>query len=78
MILWGGLEMPRGSPGAGEMRLEKAVSLEIKVPDQGLPSHPPPGDTTIFWVWACRTLPPGDPYLSAAIFLPETPIFLER
>ena len=24
------------------------------------------------------TLPPADPYLSAAIFLPETPIFLER
>ena len=28
--------------------------------------------------WPMRTLPPGDPYLSAAIFLPETPIFLER
>ena len=48
--LGGGPEMPRGSPDAGEMRLEKArfPLIEIKVPGQGFPTPQPPGDTTIF------------------------------
>ena len=56
MILWwGGVSRCLGVVQARvRCRLEKAVSLEIKVPDQGLPSRPPPGDTTIFWVGVPR------------------------
>ena len=42
------LGQSRGSPGAGEMKVGKGgfhLKSSRKVPDQGLPSRPPPGDT---------------------------------